>query len=59
MYSATGRRITIAIGVLALSLAMISPAVTWAAEPAKQEKKAKNRLKHLQARPLQTRPLPM
>src|SRR6185295_1603788 len=41
MHSATGRRITIAIGVLALSLAMISPAVTWAAEPAKQEKKAK------------------
>ena len=41
MYSATGRRITIAIGVLALSLAMVSPTVTWAAEPAKQEKKAK------------------
>jgi len=41
MYSATGRRITIAIGVLALSLAVISPAVTWAAEPAKQEKKVK------------------
>lgn len=41
MYPATGRSITIAIGVLALSLAMISPAVTWAAEPAKQEKKAK------------------
>jgi IPT/TIG domain len=41
MYSAAGRRITIAIGVLALSLAIISPAVTWAAEPAKQEKKAK------------------
>ena len=41
MYSATGRRITIAIGVLALSLAMISPAVTWAAESVKQERKAK------------------
>ena len=41
MYSATGRRITIAMGVMALSLAMISPAVTWAAEPAKQEKKVK------------------
>ncbi|HKQ35711.1 MAG TPA: IPT/TIG domain-containing protein [Nitrospiraceae bacterium] len=40
MYSATGRRITIAIGVLALSLAIISPAVTWSAEPAKQEKRA-------------------
>lgn len=41
MYPATGRRITIAIGVLALSLAAISPTVTWAAEPIKQEKKAK------------------
>jgi hypothetical protein len=41
MYSATGRRITIAIGVMALSLAMISPAVTLAAEPTKQEKKVK------------------
>ncbi len=34
-------RITVAIGVLALSLAVISPAVTWAAEPVKQEKKVK------------------
>ena len=41
MSTATGPRITIAIGVLALSLAAISPTVTWAAEPAKQEKKAK------------------
>jgi len=41
MYSATGPRITIAIGVLALSLAAISPAGTWAAEPATQEKQAK------------------
>src|SRR5262249_713618 len=41
MSSATGRRITIAFGILALSLAVISPAGTWAAEPAKQEKKAK------------------
>jgi IPT/TIG domain-containing protein len=41
MYSATGRRVTIAIGVLALSLTAISPTVTWAAEPVKQEKKAK------------------
>ena len=41
MYTATGSRITVAIGVLALSLAAISPAVTWAAEPVKQEKKAK------------------
>ena len=41
MYTATGSRITIAIGVLALCLAAISPTVTWAAEPVKQEKKAK------------------
>jgi hypothetical protein len=41
MHSATARRITIAIGVLAVSLAAISPTVTWAAEPVKQEKKAK------------------
>ena len=41
MHSATGRRITIAIGVLTLSLAAISPTVTWAAEPVKQEKNAK------------------
>ena len=41
MYSATGRRITVGIGVLALSLAVISPASTWSAEPAKQEKQAK------------------
>jgi len=39
MYTATGSSITIAIGVLALSLAAISPASTWAAEPVKQEKK--------------------
>ena len=41
MYTATGSSITIAIGVLALSLAAISPTVTWAAEPVKQEKKVK------------------
>ena len=41
MYSATARRVTIAIGVLAVSLAAISPTVTWAAESVKQEKKAK------------------
>jgi len=34
-------RITVAMGVLAICLAAISPAVTWAAEPVKQEKKAK------------------
>jgi hypothetical protein len=41
MHSATGPRTTIAIGVLAVSLAAISPAVTWAAEPVTQEKKVK------------------
>ncbi|HEX7093806.1 MAG TPA: hypothetical protein VF205_09050, partial [Nitrospiraceae bacterium] len=41
MYTATGFRTTVAIGVLALSLAAISPVNTWAAEPVKQEKKAK------------------
>jgi len=41
MYTAMGLRITVAIGVLALSLAAISPAGTWATEPVKQEKKAK------------------
>ena len=40
MYTATGSRITVAIGVLALSLAAISPTIIWAAEPVKQEKKA-------------------
>jgi len=39
MPSAIGSRITIAIGVLALSLAAFSPTDTWAAEPVKQEKK--------------------
>ncbi|MCI0428628.1 MAG: hypothetical protein L0Z46_11485 [Nitrospiraceae bacterium] len=34
-------RITVAIGVLAICLAAISPAGTWAAEPVTQEKKAK------------------
>jgi IPT/TIG domain len=41
MSTATGSRITVAIGVFALSLAAISPVDTWAAEPAKQEKPAK------------------
>ena len=41
MYTATGFRITVAIGVLALSLAAISSVNTWAAEPVKQEKKVK------------------
>ena len=41
MSTRTGRSITVAIGVLALSLAAISPAISWAAEPVKQEKKTK------------------
>ena len=41
MYTATGSRITVAIGVLAICLAAISPAGTWATEPVTQGKKAK------------------
>ena len=42
MYMATpGSRITVSIGVIAICLAAINPAGTWAAEPDKQEKKAK------------------
>jgi len=41
MCTATGFRITVAIGALALILAAISPTGTWAAEPVKQEQKAK------------------
>ena len=41
MYTATGSRVTVAIGVMAICLAAISPTGTWAAEPVKQEKKAK------------------
>ena len=41
MNTATDSRFTVAIGVLAIFLAAISPADTWAAEPVKQEKKAK------------------
>ncbi len=40
MYSTAGSRITVAIGILALSLAAITPVVSPAAEPVKQEKKA-------------------
>ncbi len=41
MYSAAiGSRITVIIGVLAICLAEMSPAGTWAAEPVKQAKKA-------------------
>jgi hypothetical protein len=41
MYSATGSRLTVAIGVLALSLVAISQTSTWAAEPVAKEKVAK------------------
>jgi hypothetical protein len=41
MNRAAGFRITVAIGVLAICLGAISPVGTWAAEPAKQEKKTK------------------
>jgi len=41
MITTTVRRMTVAIGVLALSLAAISPVDIWAAEPATKEKKAK------------------
>ena len=41
MYSATGSRITVAIGVLALSLVAISQTSTWAAEPVAKEKMVK------------------
>jgi hypothetical protein len=45
MYTAAGSRITVAIGVLAICLAAISPADTWAAEPVKQEKNAKQQVR--------------
>ncbi|MEP6936213.1 MAG: IPT/TIG domain-containing protein [Nitrospirota bacterium] len=41
MYIAIGSKISVAIGVLAICLAAISPTDTWATEPVKQEKKAK------------------
>ena len=40
MHSAAGSRITVAIGILAFGLAAITPVVSPAAEPVKQEKKA-------------------
>ena len=41
MYSATGSRLTVAIGVLALSLVAISQTSTWAAEPVAKEQSTK------------------
>jgi IPT/TIG domain len=60
MYTATGFSITItiAIGVLALSLAAISPTVTWAAEPVKQEKKVKKPAKAPASAPAPKSPAP-
>jgi hypothetical protein len=58
MYTATGSSITIAIGVLALSLAAISPTVTWAAEPVKQEKKVKKPAKARASAPAPKSPAP-
>ena len=52
MDTAIGTKITVAIGVLALSLAAMSQTSTWAAEPVKQEKKAKQAKKAKQ--PAQT-----
>jgi hypothetical protein len=49
MYIAIGSRISVTIGVLAICLAAISPAGTWAAEPVKQEKQAKKAKKPAQA----------
>jgi IPT/TIG domain-containing protein len=58
MYTATSSCITIAIGVLALSLAAISPTVTWAAEPVKQEKKVKKPAKARASAPAPKSPAP-
>lgn len=45
MYSSRGSRLTVGIGVLALSLVAISQASTWAAEPVAKEKAAKKSTK--------------
>jgi hypothetical protein len=58
MYTATGSSITIAIGVLALSLAAFTPTVTWAAEPVKQEKKVKKPAKAPASAPAPKAPAP-
>jgi hypothetical protein len=58
MYTAIGFRITVAIGVLALSLAAISPTVIWAAEPVKQEKKVKKPAKVRASAPATKSPAP-
>jgi hypothetical protein len=48
MYTATGSRIIVVIGVLAICLTAIIPAAIWAAEPVKQEKQAKKAKKQPQ-----------
>ena len=48
MSIAIGSRISVAIGVLAICLAAIGPAGTWAAEPVKQEKQVKKAKKQPQ-----------
>ena len=58
MYTAAGSSITIAIGVLALSLAAFTPTVTWAAEPVKQEKKVKKPAKAPASAPAPKSPAP-
>ena len=58
MYTAIGSRVTVAIGVLAICLAAISPAGTWAAEPVKQEKKVKKPAKARASAPASKSPAP-
>lgn len=58
MYTAIGFRVTVAIGVLAICLAAISPAGTWAAEPVKQEKKVKKPAKAHASAPAPKSPAP-
>ena len=58
MYTAIGSRVTVAIGVLAICLAAISPAGTWAAEPVKQEKKVKKPAKARASAPAPKSPAP-
>ena len=58
MYTAIGSRVTVAIGVLAICLAAISPAGTWAAEPVKQEKKVKKPAKAHASAPAPKSPAP-
>ena len=58
MYTAAGSRMIIAIGVLAICLAAISPTVTWTAEPVKQEKQVKKPAKARASAPAPKSPAP-